>query len=156
MDSRKHAESLYGMMEVYTKIFQSWFKIMMPLCLLSSSCAILVQLYITVRHVNIPLIIYAIFPTAAVTIMTIVFILSYDVVTVGRIAESKLVELQNPDSEHLVRLFASRKMRSDAVKRARAMRPITLSLGGFAEFSLSVPVYMWEEILNQLVFLLTF
>ena len=41
-------------------------------------------------------------------------------------------------------------------KRGKATRPLNYRIGEFMEFSLDVPMGIWDEILNQLVFLLSF
>ena len=156
IESREHVELLYIHMELFNKIFQIWVRSMLPLSLLSASCAILIQLYITIRHTDIPLIVYAVMPTSASITMVIIFIVSYDIVLVMRSAEGTLLQLQSSDSDYLVQQFPNKRVRRGIVKRARAMRPISFPLGNFAEYSLTVPVYVWEEILNQLLFLLSF
>ena len=42
------------------------------------------------------------------------------------------------------------------VRKGKATRAMNFRLGDFMEFSIDVPIGVWEEILNQVFFLLSF
>ena len=86
--------------------------------------------------------------------MPIIFWISYDLVLLTRASEDILGELLSPDAEYLRPL--SRETRIQLLKRAKAMNVIEFPVGEFAEFSLILPVSILEEIMSQVLFLLTF
>ena len=45
--------------------------------------------------------------------------------------------------------------RKELVRRARALQPLYLGLGDFTELSFDVIISVWDEVLNQLLFLLS-
>ena len=45
--------------------------------------------------------------------------------------------------------------RRELLLRARALRPVVVKVGEFSECSFEVLMNIWDEIINQLVFLLT-
>ena len=58
------------------------------------------------------------------------------------------------EAEHLRGM--TKKQRMNIMKRAQALRAVNFPTGPFAEFSLNVTINIWEEVLNQLLFLLSF
>ena len=41
------------------------------------------------------------------------------------------------------------------IMRAKALRPTVITVGNFTEFSMNVTVGVWDEMVNQLLFVLT-
>ena len=63
-------------------------------------------------------------------------------------------KLQSENADYLRPL--SRAMRMQVLKRAKAMKEIEYPVGEFSELTLNLPITMWDEILNQILFLLSF
>ena len=123
--------------------------------LVNLSAGAILCLYIPIRHHEVPALLRLCFLLVAAIILGVTFWWSYDVVLLTRASEEVLEKLKSFDKnwrEHGV----SDLQRLRYLKRAKACRPVDIPIGIFGEFSLDVPVIMWDEILNQLLFLLSF
>ena len=98
--------------------------------------------------------VYVWFPLLAFDAMFAVSWLVYDGVMVKRTGETVLGKLQSQSEPFYWRL--SLDQRKELSRRARALRPVKLSFGNFADASLEVLANIWDEVFNQLLFLLTF
>ena len=73
---------------------------------------------------------------------------------VKRLSDEPLGRLQDVKyREFFGHLQKERQM--EILRRGRALRPLSLRFGEFAEFSFSVPYNIWDEVLNQLILNLT-
>ena len=140
-------------MEIYNKIFSSWLKFAICPALVGGFCAVVTFLYVTLRHTNLPIFIYLAFPYSAVTLMGLLLWISYDADQVMKSSRQLCLQLRSLQAPCFSGWTKSR--REKAVKRALACRPCTFPVGIFADFSLTVPLRIWEEILNQLMLLLS-
>ena len=79
--------------------------------------------------------------------------LFYDAVLIKRKGEEGLEKLQSRTAAYYNRLdlFSKREV----MRRSRALRSVYVPVGEFAEVSLDMVVTAWEEVLNQLLFLLS-
>ena len=66
-------------------------------------------------------------------------------------SEETIGKLQSPVSTDLQTL--SLEERKKIIKRAKAMTGLQFDIAGLADYSWSVPLGAWDEILNQLLFL---
>ena len=99
---------------------------------------------------DIPSIFSAAFLFVTVMLMGVIFGASYDALQLTKAAEEVIANL------HSVKNFHGGGLRGRGVlKRAKAFRPIKYPVWVFGEFSIEVPIIIWDEILNQLLFLLT-
>ena len=148
-------EFLYIMLEVHMKIYRRWVAVALVPSLVNACGGIVLCLYIPIQHPELPMALnFTILLIGAVTLV-VIFCTSYDLVLVMRASEAALGRLTT-FGENWRESGISDLQRLRFLKRAKACRPLEVPIGAFAEFSLNVPVTMWDEILNQLLFLLTF
>ena len=149
-------EFLYVTLEVQMKIYHYWALIVWFPLLLNFGIAVIICLYIPIGRPEVPAWLSLCFLFVAATIIGVVFWITYDIVLVARASEEVLGKLRTFDEPYWREKSVSSLLRSQFLKRAKACRPIEIPIGTFGEFSLDVPVIMWDEILNQLLFLLSF
>ena len=150
---RLQLERLYVCGQVYNKILDVWYKFVVPPAFLNGGFAIVIAWYLTIRHTELPLYIYCVFPYAGILFTVMLFDLCYDGILVMRASEDSLTKLRSTEKQYFLRMPIDERMAM--VKRARALRPAFFSVGSFTEFTMDVPVGAWDEIVNQLLFLLT-
>ena len=119
----------------------------------SVSVAITQALYVTCRPTAMPLIIYLAYPLVATVPLFVIFRICYDAVAVKRAGDEVLGNLQSKTASYFSRLKPAEKR--EMMRRARALRPVCMEMGSFTEITLEVFMSIWDEILNQLVFLLS-
>ena len=88
-----------------------------------------------------------------VTLLVIMFWLAYNGITDMRDSEAILGELQSLSSQEL--LVLSLPQRKQVMKKVKSFRPLAFPMGPFVDLTFSVPMAIWDEILNQLLFLLS-
>ena len=126
---------------------------MTPLSLFAAGFAIVFDMYATIRHTELPLLLYLLFPYFAVAFTVILFDICRDGVVAIRLSEDVMSRLRSTETESLSRMPVMEKMAT--LKRAKALRAVYGNVGIFGEFSIDTPVGAWYEILNQRLFLLT-
>ena len=97
--------------------------------------------------------VYCWFPLVAVGAIIVVTTVLYDAVSAKRSADLVLANIQSRTSGCYQKL--GRAGKPEFVKRARALQPLLFFIGVFTEITLDVVVSMWEEVFNQLLFLLS-
>ena len=85
--------------------------------------------------------------------MVVITWLFYDAVSAKRSADEVLANLQSRTTRYYERLDSHGKI--EFVRRARALQPVRLRIGEFTEASLEVAASIWDEVFNQLLFLLS-
>ena len=153
MESRQVVERLYNYCQLHNRVVHNWMKFMLPPTISSVSATVIVTTFVSIRYTELPFIFYIFYPNTAFNLMFIIFWMCYDAVLLIRAAEDIMGQLVAQDAEYLKPM--PRAVRIKVLKRARAMKPVEFPLGDFAEFSLNLPVTVWEEILNQVLFLLS-
>ena len=98
--------------------------------------------------------IYLNYPSSGIVVLGVIGWLSYDVVHLTKVSEGILGTLQSREFSY--RLPVADSDKHALIKRARALRPVLLSMGEFGEYTLQLPVALWEEVLNVLMFVLAF
>ena len=88
-----------------------------------------------------------------ITYSVILFDLCIDGIMVIRASEESLGILRCREEEYFLRIPIHE--RAAMLKRAKALRPAFFNVGSFSEFNVNVPIGTWDEIVNQLLFLLT-
>ena len=154
MESRAMVERLYNYVQCHHRVAHTWMKFMSPPTLAASSTTVIITTFVSIRYTELPLIFYIFFPNTAFNNMLIIFWVCYDVVLLIRASEDIMGQLLSHHADYLKPM--PRAMRVRILKRARAMKVLEFPLGDFGEFSLNLPVAIWEEILNQVLFLLSF
>ena len=154
MERRAVVERLYNYVQCHTRIAQNWMKFMLPPTISSVSTAVIVATFVSIRYTELPLFLYIFYPNTAFNLMFIIFWMCYDAVLLVRASEEIMGKLLSHDAEYLRPL--PRAVRMEVLKRARAMKVLEFPLGDFADFSLNLPITIWDEILNQVFFLLSF
>ena len=155
LEDRKVLEFLYILLEVHMKMYQRWIAIVLLPSLFNAACGVVICLYIPIRHPEVSLAVNISLLLIGAIIVAVIFWASYDQVVVIRASEEvrgKLTTFQ----ENWRESGMSELQRLRFLKRAKACRAVEVPIGSFGEFSLDVPVIMWDEILNQLLFLLSF
>ena len=118
------------------------------------SAGTVVLLYVSLRPSGLHVLIYCWFPLAGISIMGVVLWICYDVVVVKRLADEVLGRLQDVKGlKFFGQLEKQRQM--EMLRQGRALRPLSLRVGEFSEFSFAVTYNIWDEILNQLLLLLS-
>ena len=154
MEGRAVVERLYNCLQCHFRVYRIWVKFHFPPHVLSISVAVIITTFVSIRYTDLPLILYIFYPNTAFNLMLIIFWLCYDTVRVVRASEEIIDRLQSQSADYLRPL--PRAMRMHVLKRARAMKEIEYPVGEFSELTLNLPIAMWEEILNQVLFLLSF
>lgn len=136
------------------QILRRWIALVLLPTFLNCGCGLIICLYIPIQHPEVPLALNACFLWVGAVILTIIFWGSYDFVLVIRASEEVIGKLASFDNRRDSGISGLQRQRF--LKRAKACRPLEVPIGTFGEFSLEVPVIWWDEILNQLLFLLSF
>ena len=154
MESRAVLERLYNYLQHHHRVVQNWIKLMVPAAILGASLGVIVTTFVSIRYTELPLIFYVFFPYTAFNLMFAIFWVCYDVVhIIVRASEDVMGTLLSQDAKYLRHM--PRAGRLEVLKRARAMRVLEFPIGEFTDFSLTLPVNIWDEILNQVFFLLS-
>ena len=144
---------LYRGMQVYNGIVMKWLKIMDVPALFGSCCGVTLLLYVTIRPSGLAALIYIWFPVVAVLLMVVVTWLCYDCVIIKRMAEEIAANLQMATKRRF--LSNDKLIQKHCIRRVKSLRPVYLVVGDFSEMTLEFPMNMWDEVFNQLVFLLS-
>ena len=96
---------------------------------------------------------YWVYPTTGVVLLFQIFGFAYDVVCVQQDSEEIVEKLQGLASPSLRALTLEEKRK--VLKRSKAVTPLPFRVGAFTDYSLVVPLAAWDEIWNQLFFLLS-
>ena len=153
LEDQARLEHLYICIELYNRICFVWVKFAWPPIIFCSSLMIIIPTFVSIRYTDLPVFCFIAFPTTAITIMVVLFWVFYEIVCNTRDSEDILGQLRSQEAPFLREIPIAMRMR--AFKRAKAMRAIEFPVGTFADFSITVPVAVWDEIVNDVVFLLT-
>ena len=144
----------YQSLQVYNAIAIDWIKLMVVPTIFSLSIAIIACLFISIRHAELPILTYLMFPYTGVSLLILLFWICFEVIKIIRASEEIIVKLGTRECgtgntmTKLEMLYIQ--------KKSKATRALGYRMGNFGYFSLDVPVGTWDEILNQLFFLLTY
>ena len=127
---------------------------MLPPALLSASLTVIITSFVSIRCTTLPLLFYFMFPYFAFTVLLTTFWVIYDAVLITRDSEYVRGKLLSYDSSHLRRM--SKHERTLVMKRAKALQVTEFPIGDFADISLTLAFVIWDEIVNQVLFLLSF
>ena len=144
----KTLEHLYAVLQIHNRYLYRWIQICAFPLLMTVGGGVVLCLYIPIKHPEIPAILSGSFLLVGMVTQGVVFWTSYDIVQVIRASEQVMGQLQSISSQckelEYLRFFT---------KRAKSLWPVSLPIGSFGKFSIEVPIIMWDEIFNQLLFL---
>ena len=146
-------ERLYICGQVYNTILDVIYKLVSPPGIFNSGLIIVLTWFLTMRHSQVPWYIYMWFPYIAILFTVVLFALCYDGILAIRASKKVLSILRSNEKQYFLRLPA--EDRKAMMRRAKALRPAFFSVGNFTDFNVDVPIGVWNQIVNQLVFLLT-
>ena len=146
-------EKLYQCMKLYNVVLMNWFRfaIVPPMC--SISVCIIASLYVTCRPSGLPIIIYCVFPMVAMVALFVVFRMCFNAVVAKMTGDEVLGNVQLRTARFYYRPGPAE--RKELMRRAKALQPVRVAIGEFAEITMEVYVSIVDEILNQLLFLLS-
>ena len=139
-------------LEVFHRVFVPWWNWIQPHALFALSCTVILGMFIGIRHTDLPLLLYSVYPAAAVCLLFNVFGFAVEVTTVQKQSDEIVENLQMRARS---RQHVSIEQRQWAMRKVKSMKPLPFQVGPYTEFSFSVPLAAWDEILNQLFFLLS-
>ena len=156
LESQAVVERLYICLELHLRITQGWMRFELVPTVFGAVTGVLAASYATIRYSQLlPAYLYIMFPLIAVVLISSIFWIFYDAVVVVRASEEiVLPTLRSYEAEPLKQLSRAEKVK--ALKRVRAMQVLRFPIGNFISFSLKVPVVIWDEVLSQLILLLSF
>lgn len=151
---RHNVERLRICLDLHSKILNTWLSYVIPPMVLAFFCTIVVTSYVTLRHTGIPVYLYVFFPFTGATLMSFIFLFSYDAHSIVSCIDGLTAALLEPQARCFQ--WMRKAARDRVMKRAKAFRPFIIPLGPFGRFSLNFPIDFWEEVLNYLMLLLSF
>ena len=154
MEARAKVEYLFICLELHSRIGYIWMKNVLPPAIFSVSLGIIICMFVSIRHTELPIYLYLVFPYVGITDFLIIFWMSYDIVLITRDFEYIRGQFLCHDAPYLVQ--KTKWDRKHVMMRARAMRVVEFPLGDFADFSFNLPIAVWDEVVNQVLFLLSF
>ena len=152
-ESRRELEKLYITMQVYNKVLTKYVKFFLPLTIFTVSCAVILAIYITIRGRELPFLLYCIFPVAGASIIGLCNLNCMEIVKIKICSENIVSTLQSSTPPCLQQMMYIERLA--ALKRAKSMRPASFPVGDYGEVSYSLAVNTWEEVLDQLLLLLS-
>ena len=154
MELRAKVEHLYVCLELYGRVGYIWMRVMLPPTILTISLCVVLCMYVSVRPTGLPFYLYASFPYVGFNCLFFLFWMSYDIVLITRDSEYIRGQLLSHESPYLVHMTTHE--RNLVMKRARAFRVPEFPVGEFTDFTLSLAIVVWEEVITQVLFLLSF
>lgn len=151
--TRTLLESLHSYGKVYERVLGNFVGFMVPIAIFGLSCCIIILLYHVIRYSELPLLIRIGCFYVAFTELFVMSTGCWDFFMLTRISGEVLWKLRMDTNDYILRL--PRDKRGELLKRSRNVREWRVPVGFFTTFSLGIPVVIWEEILNQLIFLLS-
>lgn len=153
LEARQEMEKLYVYLQIYHRAYCVWWNLALPGTIVSLSSTVVLSLYIGIRHTDLPWYLYWVFPMAGIAVLIQEFGFASDVMGAKGDSEEIVDKLQSPASASLQRL--SFEERKKILRRSKAMTQLHFPIASFTDYSWSVPLAAWDEILNQLFFLLS-
>ena len=151
--SREKVERLYMYLQIYHRLHCAWWNWTLPGTCFSLSATAVLAMYVGLRHTELPWYLYWIFWFAGFGVMLQVFGGAHDIMSSKDDSEDLVEKLQSSASEDIQGLSLEDRRR--IMKRSKAITSLQFPISGFTYYTWSVPLGCWDEILNQLLFLLS-
>ena len=155
-DDRLRLWQRYLRLQVHQVICRTWVKLMVVPSMATVTGAIIICFYVTIRNQDMPPWLPTLFFYVGINLFSFVFWVAFQAHLIVRTSEAIIGVLTSMEDELLGDNDVPPNVRKYIALRGKATRPLNFSIGAFNEFSLDVPIGIWDEILNQLLFLLTF
>lgn len=145
---------MYRAMQVYNMVLMDWLVVVGVTVPFGGCLGVILTLYVTLRPGDIPLIIYPCFPLVGFCTQTVITALLMNGRSTKGKADDVLSNLQ-------MGMYSQWMMRFDplekkiCMRRLKSLRPVSIRVGVFAETTFEVTMNVWDEICNQLLFLLS-
>ena len=144
----------YIQLQVYNRVFSEWARIVYPPGYFCIGGTAVVWLYVALAHSgSVPGLLCAALAYLSAALVSCVFLLTSDTLKVTRESETVIMTLQTKTKSS--RSESERMAQLVLLKRAKAIRPVAHPVGNFSSVTLGVLIVFVEEIINQLLFLLT-
>ena len=153
METREKVERLYVQLQIYHRLHTAWWNWTLPGTMFVLSATAVLALYIGLRHTELPWYLYWIYWLAGFGLLLQIFGVGYDVVYAKEDSDDVVEKLQSPASVDLETFSVVE--RKKILKRSKAMLGLQFRISSFADYTWAVPLGAWDEILNQLFFLLS-
>ena len=153
LDGWRKVEKMYTCMRLCNVLFMNWVYYVLGPIIMGIGSGIVLLFYISVRPSGLPPFIYYWIPFIAFGTFLVLSWLWYDVVTMKREGED-MVEILQSRSHRFLRELEPHQ-RQFVYRKGRALRPPYLTIGQFSDMTLEGLVGVWDEILNQFLFLLS-
>ena len=158
MNRREMLWQKYVQLQLFHKLCLIWVKVMSPASVASITSAIIVCFYITIRHNDVPSFLIPVFFYVGTTCVGIIFWLGIQVIDVSKASEALIGRLTaipvGTGNEYGI--SDPRELKKYIVRKGKATRAIKFRFGDFTDVTIDVPIGVWDEILNQVLFLLSF
>lgn len=140
----------YFQLQVYASNFNSWVKFMIVPSIFSISSTIVVAIYATVKLTDVPILIHMGFAWIGFSFLIFLFWFGFELLVFIQSSEAIVATLASKD-QYLLEL--ERDERLYLIKFAKATRELGFNIGEFTNYSIDVLIAIWEELLNQILFL---
>lgn len=134
----EEVEKGYQSLFIFSAILANYMKYMTAPIISNVSAGVVVLLFVTIRPSGLHMMVYCWFPLAGMAIMSALLWITYDAVIVNRLADEVLGGLNGMRCQRFFgQLQKQRQM--EMLRRGRALRPVSVRIGEFAELSFAVP-----------------
>ena len=152
--NREKVERLYVHVQIYHHLHCEWWSWGITGTIFSLSATVVLALYIGLRHTELPWYLYWIFWLAGPGVLLQLFATGHDCVFATEDSDEVVEKLRSPAGCPALGKL-SLEERKKILKRSKALRGLHFGIAGFTNFTWAVPLGAWDEILNQLLFLLS-
>ena len=144
----------YIQLEIYTRVTNEWVQVVLAPTFFMIGGAVVLFLYVPLAHSELlPGLLNAGLAYLAAMTAAVLIWASTDCLEVTRDSEAVISSLNSKPISSRLPFIALRQ--AELLKRAKALRPVAHPVGSFGNITISVPVVFVEEILNQLLLLLS-
>ena len=144
----------YYPLQVYSCALNSWVKFMIVPTMSSIASTIIVTIFVTLKYRELPILIHLGFAWIGFSFSVLAFWFALETLSNIQSSEAIVEMLSRRHEQYFMDL--SRTDRLYLIKWATATRQLVFQVGDFTDYSIGVMTAFWEEIINQLLFLLTF
>ena len=154
LESREEVERMFVCWQLCEKMARPWLKPHSVSIIVSVGCAATIYIFMAVKYTNLPTLLYSAVAIMGPGFLLLLAVRMYDCVIASQLSGGVLVDqLMNLTAPGLRNL--PRKMQQELMKKSKAMRPIAFAVGSFTDVQYTVMMAIWEEVLNQVLFLLS-
>ena len=153
LSSWRKVDKMYSCMRLYNIVYMKWLNYLLGPLILSIGSGIVFMFYVSIRPSCIPMFLHFGVPFLAFGSILILSWLWYDVILMKRVGEEVREKLHSKTHKFLWELEPAERMY--VFRKSASLRPAAFTIGQFSDMTLEGLVGVWDEILNQLLFLLS-